>query len=102
MGGALPFIGPIFSLASSFMGGDEPEMQQAPAAPVIIQQSAAPVAPAAASTAQEVQSEAPVVDIEAARLRSDKRRRADSEATNALISLASTSPTDKAKTLLGE
>lgn len=95
-------------IAGSVVGSmfqDEPEYESAPPPPqytsttnIITPEPAAPTG----STAADVATSEPVIDTEAARLRSDKRRRATQEAANALISLVSTSPTTKATSLLGE
>jgi hypothetical protein len=90
---------------TSVLGGlfsDEPESEAAPPPPQYVSTAEADPEPATESTAAEVATTEPVIDTEAARLRADKRRRATQEAANALISLASNSPTTKATSLLGE
>jgi hypothetical protein len=103
-GGGKSPLGMVGSVVGS-MFQDEPEYESAPPPPQYITNNtttmAEPEAPTT-STAADVATSEPVIDSEAARLRSDKRRRATQEAANALISLVSTSPTTKAKSLLGE
>jgi len=100
-GGSKGPLGIVGSLLGSVFA-DEPEQQATPAAPVYVSSSAEEPAAPEASTAAEVSTAEPVIDTEAARIRADKRRRATTEAANALISLASQSPTTKVESLLGE
>lgn len=98
-------VAEVFSFVAPILGsifGGEPEQQAAPAPPVYTAATAAAPAAPETSTAAEVATSEPVIDTEAARIRADKRRRATTEAANALISLSSTSPTTKTTSLLGE